>query len=92
VSMKVPKGWKSGVPLWLPIDHVTLMELSTYFLASSFTLIGLVCVIADVGLIVPSRNFSCARCLDKYIKVEDACLFGKPISFQLSACTFVVGL
>jgi hypothetical protein len=59
------------------------MELSTHFLATNFTLIGLVYVIADVSLIIPFRGFSCVRCLDKYIEVEDGSLIGKPISFQL---------
>jgi hypothetical protein len=38
VKVKVRKGWKCGVPLWLPISHVTFMELPRYFLTDKLHL------------------------------------------------------
>jgi hypothetical protein len=92
--VKVRKGWKCGVPLWLPTNHVTFMELPTYFLTDDLQLhLDWTCVrYCRRKLYYPfSKSFLVSGAwIDRYIEVDGRCLFGKPISFQL--VPFGVGL
>jgi hypothetical protein len=81
--VKVRKGWKCEVPLWLPISHVTFMELPTYILTDELRLDWTCVRYCRRKPYYPFSNLSCIRCLDRYIEVKGGCLFRKPISFQL---------